>query len=463
MKIVTNLLLPLLLSAMLTQFLLNQLRNFLDTATRFPAWDQWLRRFWMGSLVFAAVGLLLPDYRTKVDDWYFLSFFAMALATLILARSYRPAQTLLVAFLPLTLAILVMIVLVSTQLVKNLSQYETYISSGFGFSAAWLLAFNILAVRQRKTFERERLAQLENERMLKAAETQKIELERLVAERTAVIQEQKEELETALTRLKTTQDQLIQSEKLASLGSLTAGIAHEIQNPLNFVTNFSDVSTELIQEMRDEVNQLDQPRPVLSELLGYLDDNLQKITHHGQRASAIVKGMLDHSRSYDGERQPTNLNALAEEYLRLAYHGFRAKNKAFQAELVQQFDPALPEITIVPQEIGRVLLNLFDNAFYAVREKAIQQPGQFSPTVSVKTVQSDGRIRLEVSDNGSGIDPAIQASLFQPFFTTKPTGQGTGLGLSLSYDIITKGHNGSLAVQSRVGEGAQFIIELPVV
>ncbi|MCY7352373.1 MAG: hypothetical protein LH606_17200 [Cytophagaceae bacterium] len=294
-------------------------------------------------------------------------------------------------------------------------------------------------------------------------------LEEKVTERTQQIQYQKEEIEAqrdnlehTLTELKATQAQLIQSEKMASLGELTAGIAHEIQNPLNFVNNFSEVSTELVSELREEHQRSTRDLDSEGELLSYLEQNLQKITQHGQRASAIVKGMLEHSRTSSGEKQPTDLNALAEEYLRLAYHGLRAKDKDFNAELKTNFDAHLGEAKVVPQEIGRVLLNLFNNAFYAVAEKKKQATDDYRPIVSVSTQRVGNQIKIKVEDNGMGIAEAVKTKIFQPFFTTKPTGQGTGLGLSLSYDIVTKGHGGTLTVESTPGQGTEFSIYLPV-
>ncbi|GAB4018086.1 hypothetical protein GCM10028808_51520 [Spirosoma migulaei] len=278
------------------------------------------------------------------------------------------------------------------------------------------------------------------------------------------LHEQKEALQQALVELKTTQDQLIQSEKMASLGELTAGIAHEIQNPLNFVNNFSEVSSELVDELKEGPfqNLPETDKEYADEILGDLTLNLQKITHHGSRASAIVKGMLEHSRTSTGERQPTDLNALGDEYLRLAYHGLRAKDKTFNAELKTDFDPKLGKLTVVQQDLGRVLLNLFNNAFYAVSERKKQQPDNYHPTVKISTKRTANQVTIRISDNGTGIPQAVKDKIFQPFFTTKPSGAGTGLGLSLSYDIITKGHNGSLLVQSQEGEGTAFTIELPI-
>ena len=294
-------------------------------------------------------------------------------------------------------------------------------------------------------------------------ESQNIILEKQVAERTS-------ELSKSLTDLKATQTQLIQAEKMASLGELTAGIAHEIQNPLNFVNNFSEVSTELVNEMNDEIEKgnLEDAKQIAQDLR----QNLEKITHHGKRAGEIVKGMLQHSRSSSGVKEPTDINALCDEYLRLSYHGLRAKDKSFNATIKTDFDETIGNINIVPQEIGRVVLNLLTNAFYAA---PLPPEGGFKdsnykhePTVTIKTSQnpsSGGRgteVLISVSDNGNGIPQKILDKIFQPFFTTKPTGHGTGLGLSLSYDII-KAHGGDLKVETKEGEGSVFIIQLPVV
>jgi signal transduction histidine kinase len=264
--------------------------------------------------------------------------------------------------------------------------------------------------------------------------------------------------EQALSELKATQTQLIQSEKMASLGELTAGVAHEIQNPLNFVNNFSDVNAELIEELEEEINNgnLEEVKAIAKNI----KENEQKINHHGKRADAIVKGMLQHSRGSNGVKEPTDLNLLADEYLRLTYHGLRAKQKSFNATLKTDFDVAVGKINIVPQDIGRVILNLLTNAFYAVNERKEQEPG-FDPIVSVSTKKAKEFTELTVSDNGFGISQAILDKVFQPFFTTKPTGMGTGLGLSLSYDIITKGHGGQLKVNTEEGDGTRFTIELP--
>ena len=289
-------------------------------------------------------------------------------------------------------------------------------------------------------------------------------LDSLVAERTAELNKQKDELQEAVQLLQTTQQQLIQSEKLASLGELTAGIAHEIQNPLNFVNNFSEVSMELIEEMGEELAKGDTEEAMA--IANDIKQNLEKIRHHGQRADGIVKGMLQHSRAGSNVMEPTDINNLADEYLRLAYHGLRAKDKSFNAELVTNFDSAMPKIDMVPQDVGRVLLNLYNNAFYAVQQKQALGIAGYKPTVtvstSITTMPKSGRVVIvKVRDNGTGIPEEIKDKILQPFFTTKPTGQGTGLGLSLSYDIIVKAHGGKIEIDSKEGEYTEFIISIP--
>ncbi|AXE16954.1 hypothetical protein DR864_04010 [Runella rosea] len=281
------------------------------------------------------------------------------------------------------------------------------------------------------------------------------ELEQKVAERT-------DELNRSLNQLRITQDQLILKEKLASLGELTAGIAHEIQNPLNFVNNFSELSIDLAQELKEEIAKPTIDQGLVSDLIDDLTQNQQKIHHHGQRASGIVKGMLEHSRTGIGERQLTNLNGLANEYLQIAYQGMRAKDAAFEIELITDFDTNLPKTEIVPQELGRVLLNLYQNAFYATHEKKQQQHIDYQPTIWVSTQIVKNMIELRIKDNGTGIPKENITKIFQPFFTTKATGDGTGLGLSISYDIVTKGHSGELIVESEKGSYSEFIVRLPI-
>ncbi len=273
------------------------------------------------------------------------------------------------------------------------------------------------------------------------------------------LERQKQKVEIALSELKSTQAQLIQSEKMASLGELTAGIAHEIQNPLNFVNNFSEVSNELVDEMKEEL--VTGNLQLATEIADDIKQNLEKINHHGKRADAIVKGMLQHSRQTKGIKELTDINALCDEYLRLSFHGLRAKDKSFNADFKTDFDETIGKINIVPQNMGRVLVNLLNNAFYAVNEKKKTDDENYKPLVSVQTKKLNDRVEISITDNGTGIAQNIIDKIFQPFFTTKPTGQGTGLGLSLAYDIITKEHDGTLNVKNKEG-GTEFIIVLPV-
>ncbi len=274
---------------------------------------------------------------------------------------------------------------------------------------------------------------------------------------------QKERVEKTLEELKSTQAQLIQSEKMASLGELTAGIAHEIQNPLNFVNNFSEVNKELIQEWK---KQRERERGLRNEdwekeIINDIEANEEKINHHGRRAEAIVKGMLQHSRTSSGQKEPTDLNGLADEYLRLTYQGLRARDKSFNAEIKTDFDASIGQIHTVRQDIGRVILNVINNAFYAVSEKAKENIAGYAPKVTVATRKVNDRVELRVNDNGNGIPQKLLDKIFQPFFTTKPTGQGTGLGLSLGYDIV-KAHGGEIRVETTEGEGSEFIVQLPI-
>jgi signal transduction histidine kinase/ligand-binding sensor domain-containing protein len=273
-----------------------------------------------------------------------------------------------------------------------------------------------------------------------------------------------EQLQKSLEDLKATQSQLIQSEKMASLGELTAGIAHEIQNPLNFVNNFSEVNTELADELKEELNKTNlssEQKLPLEEIANDIKTNQEKINFHGKRADSIVKGMLQHSRSSNGQKEPTNVNTLADEYLRLAYHGLRAKDKGFNADMKTDFDESIPKINIVAQDVGRVILNLITNAFYAAKAAKMVKGKDYEPTVWVSTKKENGKILVMVRDNGTGIPDSVKDKIFNPFFTTKPTGEGTGLGLSLSYDIIQV-HGGHITVKSKEGEGTEFTVELPV-
>jgi len=304
-----------------------------------------------------------------------------------------------------------------------------------------------------------RFAQVFEQTYTRFLDLQKAEVQALRAEQDVLeIKEARKKAEQALSILQATQKQLIQSEKMASLGELTAGIAHEIQNPLNFVNNFSEVSKELLDEMKTELDNgnTEDAKEIADDII----QNLEKINHHGKRADAIVKGMLQHSRSSNGVKEPTDINALCDEYLRLSYHGLRAKDKSFNASMKTDFDSSIGNINIIPQDIGRVILNLLTNAFYAVNEKKKSGLENYDPTVSIATKKEDDKTIISIKDNGNGIPQSALDKIFQPFFTTKPTGQGTGLGLSLAYDIITKGHGGELYVDTKETEGTSFTIKI---
>ena len=328
----------------------------------------------------------------------------------------------------------------------------TAICLSFPLSLLVYVVLRFREINKNIVLNAQQIVALSEEKRVLAEEQQK-QLEVQVHERTLALQ-------NSLTDLKATQSQLIQSEKMASLGELTAGIAHEIQNPLNFVNNFSEVNKELLTEMNEEIvkGNFDEVKALAKDVT----DNEEKIIFHGKRADAIVKGMLQHSRSSSGKKEPTNINALADEYLRLAYHGLRAKDKSFNATMKTDFDESIGMVNIIPQDIGRVILNLITNAFYAVDEKKKSATENYEPTVAVSTKKINDKTEIRVTDNGNGIPQKILDKIFQPFFTTKPTGQGTGLGLSLSYDIV-KAHGGELKVETGEGEGAEFIIILPVV
>ena len=336
-----------------------------------------------------------------------------------------------------------------------------------GISAMLLLFVSFLIsfiTSQRKKLQYHKQLQDANEREQQILTEQKIVLEQKVNERTAELSKQKEALQETLNDLKSTQLQLVQREKMASLGELTAGIAHEIQNPLNFVNNFSEVNAELLIEINEQLDKealSADGKSNIESIVKNITQNLEKINQHGKRADAIVKGMLLHSRVSAGDKELTDVNALSDEYIRLAYHGLRAKDKSFNALFKIELDAAVPKINVIPQDIGRVLINLFNNAFYAVNEKKRQAGAGYEPTVSVNTSVEDAYVKIIVRDNGLGISPNVLDKIYNPFFTTKPTGQGTGLGLSLSYDIV-KAHQGELKVNTKEGEYAEFIITLPL-
>jgi len=439
------------------------LQKFLELPTRLPRWNWLLGKVWVPGVALVLAAWLFKIKSRQLDEIYLLFLLVVLVALLLRLRHYRPARTLLLAVVPYTVysAVELLLALGAPGFLK---EYDDVFDTSRAFAMIWLVTFFFIARNQKKQLEKERVEREQEEQEKQRITGQNVELERLVSERTASLTQQTEELRFALSELKTTQTQLIQSEKMASLGELTAGIAHEIQNPLNFVTNFADVSAELLSELEEEQQRPTRDLDLEAELLRDLKQNLTKITHHGQRASSIVRGMLEHARTSNGERHPTDLNNLADEYLRLAYHGLRAKDKTFNATITTFFDPSLGNVNVVSQDLGRVLLNLFTNAFYAVQKRQHDPaiPADYVPTVSVSTLRrAAGQVEIRVQDNGIGIPEAIRQKIFQPFFTTKPAGEGTGLGLSLSYDIITQGHDGTLTVASEVGEGTEFIVTLP--
>ena len=439
------------------------LSKFLDLPQRLPRWSQLLNYIWVPAAVLFVLGAVFKLRSPLMNEGYWLLVLLAVLAVLVAVRDYRPAQTLLFAMAPFMVYEVLEIVLEDTAGLMP-ERYDAFMDNTQGFVIIWLITFIFIARSQKKALEKGRLLREEEEKAKRLIEAQNVELERLVMERTAALTQQADELRSTLAELKATQAQLVQSEKMASLGELTAGIAHEIQNPLNFVNNFADVSVEMLGELREEQARPQRDPGLEADLLNDINQNLQKIHYHGQRAASIVKGMLEHSRASTGERQPTDINHLTEEYLRLAYQGLRAKDKTFNATLTTDFAPALPPVEAVGADLGRVLLNLFSNAFYAVRQHQRQRPNEttYVPTVTVSTRQVEDMVEIRIRDNGLGIPEAVRNKIFQPFFTTKPAGEGTGLGLSLSYDIVTKGHGGTLTVESQEGQGAEFIIILPI-
>lgn len=432
-------------------------RKSLETAERLPLWDRVLSKVWAGSIVYFLLAQL--PWLHFLAGWYGEIIYLILLATVYQLRDYNPARLFSIALLPYA-GIYVFNKLVHFVAPSFYAHYEGYFNSARVFSTLWLFGFGIYAYIQNSKEVKQRRKE---EARIRAAEARKAELEHLVVERTSELTAQKETLEKALADLRAAQTQLVHSEKMASLGELTAGIAHEIQNPLNFVNNFSELSLELAQELKEEIEKPDVDLGLIVDLARDLAQNQEKINYHGKRAANIVTAMLQHSRSGSGKKEPTDLNLLADEYLRLAYHGLRAKDKTFNAKMVTELDPNIGKIDVVPQDMGRVLLNLINNAFYAVSQQKNQAPEGYEPTVTVRTRQLDAKtVEIRIADNGIGIPENIRAKMFQPFFTTKPTGQGTGLGLSLAFDIVTKGHGGTMQVESTEGEGTVFVVQLPV-
>lgn len=433
------------------------MRKTLDTSRYLPEWDRILSRLWLPSLLI--FGLTQLPFLRFIEHWYGPVMYMVMLLTVYLLREHRAAKLLSLALIPFAA------IYFTHNIVAYLWGEEIdLLDKAEGFAALWLLGFGTYASIQNN---KERKTRKKEEEERRQVEARKAELEHLVVERTTELTAQKEELEKTLTELQAAQAQLVHSEKMASLGELTAGIAHEIQNPLNFVNNFSELSVELAREL---VEELDKPQPdaaFIREILADLTQNQEKINHHGKRAANIVSSMLQHARTSTGKKEPVDINALADEYLRLSYHGLRAKDKTFNAKMLAELDPAVGKVELIPQDMGRVLLNLINNAFYAVQQKKQQRAEsdptaeKYDPTVTVSTRSlPGGKVEIRIRDNGTGIPESLKSRIFQPFFTTKPTGQGTGLGLSLAFDIVTKGHGGTMSVESAEGEGTTFIITI---
>jgi len=453
-----------LLTNMSTEFIIIilvvvYLRRALKAKLFIPEWHDRLQ--W---LLYASIGLIVAQVVTDnfriLLHWVGMIMLGWLLYNLNKNEKFKEAKFLVTAIVPY-LAVAFVIAVIRLIDIDLYNEWRGWADAIQTFAVIWGVGTWIVTRKQRKELIRAKQKAHEEEENNKVISAMKAQLEVEVAERTAELRKQKEELEITLHELKSAQTQLIQSEKMASLGELTAGIAHEIQNPLNFVNNFSEVNRELIAEMKHEINvgNMAEAKNIAKDI----QDNEEKINYHGKRADAIVKSMLQHSRSSSGKKEATDINALADEYLRLAYHGLRAKDKSFNAKFQTDFDDRIAPINIVHQDIGRVLLNLINNAFYSVSEKQQRDIPGYEPTITVTTKKiGDDRVEIRVADNGNGVPKKVLDKIFQPFFTTKPTGLGTGLGLSLSYDIIKRGHGGELKVETKEGEGAEFIIILPI-
>ncbi len=458
-------------------FLVYFIRSLLNTRILVPRWDRFLIRLNYAVLILNFLTSFLPYLFPSINDpavyrrinilsiGLGIVLMACILLTFYIILNRRDSSNkilmrlILPAFSIWGIGWSMFILYGAFGIVSFSVNFSTWLDSWWGFIESvclcWLVLCYSWILLQRFRKLQNRIAQqaIEKEKEKTALiEQKKIELETTVEERTA-------ELKLSLETLRSAQHQLIQSEKMASLGELTAGIAHEIQNPLNFMNNFSEVNKELIEEMKQELAEGNLPAATV--IANNIQQNEDKINHHGKRADAIVKGMLQHSQSSAGKKEPTDINALTDEYLRLAFHGYRAKEKSFNVTMKTNYDESIGKINVIPQDMGRVLLNLYNNAFYAVSDKKKQQPEGYEPAVSVNTKKINDKVEIRIIDNGNGIPQKVMDKIFHPFFTTKPTGQGTGLGLSLSYDII-KVHGGELKVETKEGEGAVFIVLIPV-
>lgn len=446
-----------IISAVILILSINFIRKNFDTREILPFWDKLIDK--ARFLIVALVGLsfFIPNkYEESFSLLWFL-FFGMLIYVLWQIKENKIAHNFILAALPYVL-VGVLVQILKTFALDFYKDQSVIIGLCETGSIIWFAAYGISSNNQLKALR----AEVEKG---KAREKDNQKLEFLVNERTAELSKQKDELEVTLEKLTATQSQLIQSEKLASLGELTAGIAHEIQNPLNFVNNFSEINKELLDELKEERMKkiTDRNAELEEEILSNIAENIDKIYHHGGRASSIVKNMLEHSRVSSGTKEIIDVNKLCDEYLRLSYHGIRAKDKSFNADFKTNLQEDLPQIEAVPQDFGRVLLNVINNAFYAVQEKAKSGTEDYKPMVSVKSKYDETSKYIEISilDNGIGISAQNEEKIFQPFFTTKPTGQGTGLGLSLSHEII-KAHGGEIKLISNHEVGTEFIISMPI-
>jgi C4-dicarboxylate-specific signal transduction histidine kinase len=433
------------------------LRQSMQTEVSLPKWDTVLAYIMYAAIMLLVAYIFFQSGR-PVTKWFSHLLLLYLIYILYSEKEFRQARPVLLAIAPFIILSLFRDITELTD-EHQFGAWKNLLGTALGFSILWMIAMWFITNRQRKALDKEKIKTKKEAEQKTIMASLKDELEVQVAQRTAELTRQKEELLQTLEELKSTQAQLIQSEKMASLGELTAGIAHEIQNPLNFVNNFSDVNTELLIEMKEEIDKGngEDAKAIANDVI----ENEGKINFHGKRADAIVKGMLQHSRKSSGQKEPTDINVLADEYLRLSYHGLRAKDKSFNATMKTDFDETIGKVNVIPQDIGRVLLNLFNNAFYAASLPSRVGLKEQGPTVWVSTKKLDGNVEIKVCDNGPGIPHNIVDKIFQPFFTTKPTGEGTGLGLSLSYDIV-KAHGGTLKVETKEGAGTEFIIELPV-
>jgi two-component system, NtrC family, sensor kinase len=453
------------LNGFLLIIILAQLRKMLVREERLPDLQALLKKAVILAAVLVGISFIGP-----ISEYVLLAIDAVLLIAISMVYQREDLQqyrNTMYAFIP------VILVGVIQHLISFLppaweDAIDEYTNAAHAFAIIWMIAMLIIANKQNKALKKAKSMVEEEEKMKRFAEEKKAELEVMVQERTKEITRQKEELQQAVIDLKAAQTQLIHAEKMASLGELTAGIAHEIQNPLNFVNNFSEVNLELAAELKDEIEKMNistEDKTSLVAITNMIRQNQDKINFHGKRADGIVKGMLQHSRSNTGLKEDVDINAMVDEYVRLSYHGLRAKDKTFNATLDEQLDPAIGKVKVIPQDMGRTLLNILNNAFYAVHEKKADADPSYNPTIRVTTkLVEKGKnwVHIVIRDNGNGIPEDIRDKIFQPFFTTKPTGKGTGLGLSLSYDIITQGHGGQLKLDSKEGEYTEFTLIIPV-